>query len=126
MISRKELFKLETAPLKEGQTGKCKFCGKDCINLENQYFLKDTLWKQLGLEHKDFLCKDCLKKLLGRDIRVADLQVLPINYFNPYLLDEVYSQILSNEEIEIMKKARKVFSKIIDFVESNFKEKEND
>ena len=91
----------------------CKDCGKDVRNPKDMYMLEDNLWKQLGLKPGDFLCIDCLEKRLGREITQDDLKVLPINYFNTWLVENRYKDLLTPYSIAILQDASALFDLLI-------------
>lgn len=63
----------------EKNENSCEDCGVDCFTKHGDYYMvKDEIWDKHGVG-EGMLCWDCLEKRMGREIKVEDLTLCPLN-----------------------------------------------
>jgi hypothetical protein len=66
---------------------RCDACDRSLYKVPIAPMLRDDVWRQIG-EHHELLCLSCARQRakyrIGRDITVADLAPVPINFLDPW------------------------------------------
>ena len=70
---------------KPKQDNCCVDCGKYAIKYRKDYFMAtNKLWKQYGVG-RGILCLECFKMRAGRELKVNDFTLAPVNSNNPII-----------------------------------------
>lgn len=60
-------------------------CNECKQKTQDYYMLQDELWSRIAKPREKTLCLACVKKRLGRKLKKADFQKVPINYIKGHL-----------------------------------------